>query len=232
MRVAEEGRPTLVNLIFVGDSITFGQYVDPNLRWTSLIAHRFDETFAETSVHVFTANRSAPGDTTRMALEKFPADVQRWSPDILFIDYGMNDCNCWSTDHGVPRVSEAAFRANLQEMIARGRVFGASEIILATKTRSLKRKVMLNGLRYEDANTRYSEIIREVAGEANVTLFDPRRSFDALSVDALAEKLLPYPDVIHLSPKGHAWYAELSWPILRAAVNAILGAKAAAGISA
>ena len=39
----------------------------------------------------------------------------------------------------MPRVSEAAFIANLIEMIERGRVFGAREIILATNHRTLRR---------------------------------------------------------------------------------------------
>lgn len=219
---------TLVNLVYVGDSITFGQYVDPKLRWTSLIDSQFYREYESSPVHVFSSNRSGPGDTTRMGLEKFPADVQRSAPDVLFIDYGMNDCNCWSTDHGLPRVSEAAFRANLLEMVARGRVFGASQVILATKSRSLKRKVMLSGEAYEDANGRYSQIIRDVAQEAKATLFDVRPFFDRLGPAELEPMLLPYPDVIHLSAAGHQWYAELVWPVLHGAVEIAAAKKRAA----
>ena len=39
-------------------------------------------------------------------------------------------------------MSEAAFVANLIEMIERGRVFGASHIILATNHRTLRRNVL------------------------------------------------------------------------------------------
>jgi lysophospholipase L1-like esterase len=221
--------PCLVRLVYTGDSITFGQYVDPKIRWTSLVDNRLTQQYSETPVHIFMLNKSGPGDTTRMGLEAFPANCQRTQPDVLFIDFGMNDCNCWSTDHGMQRVSEPAFRANLYEMIARGRRFGAKRIILPTKTRSLKGKLMLSGQYYEEANARYCQIIREVAADTGVIAPDPRKAFEALSVKQLEEYLLPYPDHIHLSPAGHVFYADFIYPFVDKAIKEVIQEKAKEG---
>ena len=43
----------------------------------------------------------------------YPYDVQSHEVDVLVVGFGMNDCNYWMTDKGVPRVSQNAFRANL-----------------------------------------------------------------------------------------------------------------------
>ena len=49
--------------------------------------------------------------------------MQELEPDVMTLQFGLNDCNCWETDRGLPRVSEEAFRANLIEMIERARLF-------------------------------------------------------------------------------------------------------------
>src|ERR1044072_1891775 len=113
-----------LHVVHMGDSITEGQYIDPSVRWTSLIARRLAERFGED--RFVSVNSGISGETTRLGLERYPRDVQERQTGLLTIQFGLNDCNCWETDHGVPRVSEAAFTANLIEMIERGRVFGAS----------------------------------------------------------------------------------------------------------
>ena len=104
----------------------------------------------------------------------------------MTIQFGLNDCNCWETDRGLPRVSEAAFVANLVEMIERGRVFGASEIVLSTNHRTLRRDVLPCGDVYEDRNAHYSETVREVADETGVVLCDIRAAFEPFGDEELA----------------------------------------------
>src|SRR5262245_35641801 len=137
-----EGEPCLVNLIYVGDSIIFGASVDPARRWTSLVSERLMRRYLDTVVHVYSVKRGVSGATTRNGLEEFPKSVQQESPDIVVLQFGLNDCNCWATDRGLPRVSEAAFRANLTEMVTRARHFGASEVVLVNNHRTLRSKVM------------------------------------------------------------------------------------------
>jgi lysophospholipase L1-like esterase len=222
----EAGRIVLVHM---GDSITFGQHIDPDVRWTSLIASRLAASYEGSGVELVSINSGVSGDTTRMGLERFPAAVQAHRPDVVTIQFGLNDCNCWQTDAGIPRVTEAAYEANLLEMIARSRRFGARQVILATNHPTLRRGEMVSGEVYEEANARYSEIARGVAVAAAVTLCDIRFAFAGLSDAELADLLLPMPDVLHLSEAGNRLYADAIWPIIQTAVGTI--AKPPARIS-
>jgi lysophospholipase L1-like esterase len=202
----------------MGDSITFGQHIDPTLRWTALIENRWRQVHDdEPAIRFF--NRGVSGETTRMGLERFPRDVQDLTPTVMTLQFGMNDCNCWETDGGVPRVSPAAFTANLVEMIDRARLFGAKEIVLATNPKSLRRTALLSGELYDEANRHYSELVRGVAIETSVTLCDIRAAFARFSDDELRTLVLPAPDLLHLSPSGNALYADTIWPYLQAAIT-------------
>ena len=210
----------LDTVVYMGDSITFGQYLDPSVRWTALIDQRLGERFPGVELRSF--NRGISGETTRMGLERFPRDVQELRPDVMTLQFGLNDCNCWETDEGLPRVSEAAFRANLIEMIERARRFGARAIVLSTNHRTLRRDVLPSGEVYEDGNERYSEIIREVAAETGVDLCDIRAVFEPFDDEQLAATLLPEPDLLHLSEEGNAIYAAAIWPHVERAVASLL----------
>lgn len=209
-------------LTHMGDSITYGQYIDSKFRWTSLVAKWLNEMQLNAPVRVKSVNRGVSGETTRLGLERFPTDVQELNPDILTLQYGLNDCNCWETDRGLPRVSKEAFRSNLIEMITRARRFGARQIILANNHKTLRDKVMLNGERYEDANAAYGEILREVAIHTNVKFCDIREAFEKRSIDELERLLLPYPDQLHLSVEGNQLYAKTIWPYIRNAVEVVI----------
>jgi lysophospholipase L1-like esterase len=210
-----------ITVVHMGDSITFGQYLDPALRWTTLIEDQLHDAFgADVEIRAF--NRGISGETTRMGLERFPRDVQDLRPDVMTLQFGLNDCNCWVSDEGLPRVSEAAFRANLVEMIERARRFGARAIVLATNHRTLRRDTLPSGEVYEDANERYSGIVRDVAAETGVDLCDIRAAFDPFDDERLAAMVLPAPDLLHLSEEGNAVYADAIWPHVEQATSAAL----------
>jgi lysophospholipase L1-like esterase len=205
--MGQQTLPRAVTIVFMGDSITFGQYVYPELRWTSLVGNALIADYLRTPVNFHILNRGVSGETTRQGLERFPADVQQHRPDIMTLQFGLNDCNCWVTDGGLPRVSEAAYRANLIEMIERARRFGASRIILSTNHPTLRHKVLLSGDSLETRRRRYNDNVREVASLTGVELCDVEEGFAHLDDRELARMLLPYPDLLHLSIEGHGLYA-------------------------
>jgi lysophospholipase L1-like esterase len=209
----------VLRVVHMGDSITEGQGVDPSVRWTSIIERNLKSEFGADAIK--SINSGISGETTRMGLERYPRDVQELNPDLFTLQFGMNDCNCWETDRGVPRVSEAAFRANLIEMILRARHFGARHVILATNPCSLRTSVVLpSGAIYEDRNARYSDIVREVAIETEVELCDIREAFAAVGEDALRNLLDP--DLLHLSVAGNEFYAETIWPLISRAAAPLI----------
>jgi lysophospholipase L1-like esterase len=204
----------------MGDSITAGQYVPGPDRWTTRVEQRLHAKFG--TANITTMTRGVSGETTRMGLERFPAAVQVEKPDVVTIQFGLNDCNCWQSDQGLPRVSLAAFKANLSEMVDRSRRFGANEVILLTNNRTLRPAPMVSGEAYEHANERYSEAIREVAVEADTRLCDVQRAFISFSDQELDLLLLPAPDRLHLSAAGHVFYGDIVCPVVEAAVDTMV----------
>jgi lysophospholipase L1-like esterase len=206
----------------MGDSITFGQYIEPSLRWTDIIKSDLEKKFLSTDKHLNFLNCGVSGETTVMGLLRFARDVQENKPNIMTLQFGLNDCNCWLTDKGLPRVSASCFKANLMEMVTRAKHFGCQSIILVTNHVTLRDGLMLNGERYEDANARYSKIIRDVAKETQVSLCDIRSIFEQFSKNELKEFLLAHPDLLHLSTKGHQVYARAILPFIEKAIDEVL----------
>src|SRR5260370_2265513 len=209
-----------VRVVCMGDSVTFGQHISPVKRGTTHLEHHLPDRFGASKVDVI--NRGVSGETTRMGLERFPASVQNEEPDAVTIQFGMNDCNCWQTDHGLPRVRLTAFRENLIEMVERSRKFGAREVILATNHRTIRLSPMVSGEAYEEANARYSEALREVAHVTESHLCDIQPAFPELPDRELDPMLLPAPDLLHLSEEGNRFYAGVITPFVERAVDAVM----------
>lgn len=207
-----------MTVLFMGDSITAGQYVETPLRWTDLVEAQFRDA-AHAAAEVSFVNCGVSGDTTRTGLERFPRDVQSRSADVVTIQFGLNDCNCWATDGGLPRVSVAAFRANLVEMIQRARRFGTREIIVCTTHPTLREAPLSSGQTLNDARRSYDAAARDVAREQGTALCDVDHVFSALHQPELSAHLLPAPDLLHLSPIGHERYAAAIGPLVVLAVD-------------
>ncbi len=57
--------PRAVVVAFMGDSITAGQYIDPDLRWTALVSNALLREYLATPVNFHVLNRGVSGETTR-----------------------------------------------------------------------------------------------------------------------------------------------------------------------
>lgn len=170
-----------MKVVCIGDSITAGQFQD--VAWPSLLTGH--------DVH----NAGVSNDTTRLGLERFPTDVQERKPDAVVIQFGLNDCNRWETDNGLPRVSLRAWEANLIEMVERCRVFDARPF-LCTITPSHKSK------QHAAAVVSYDSALRDVANLMDVPIVDVRAAFrdhDGLLMD----------DGVHLTVAGHEQFASV-----------------------
>ena len=219
------------SIVFMGDSITEGQYIHYSLRWTEIVVNKLRKSLASEIntdlLHFF--NRGISNQTTRQGLERFPNDVQVLAPKVMTLQFGLNDCNCWVSDLGLPRVSESAYCYNLLEMIERARTFGVDHIILSTNHPTLRlqplpsRKTGGGGLQsLEDRRKIYNDIVREVAVKSSVILCDIDKAFSGLDRSELSELLLAEPDLLHLSAKGHEKYAATMFePLLQSVSKTI-----------
>lgn len=218
---------TSLRTTFFGDSICVGQGVSIHSGWVTRIAAMLDEMVAKSGREIVVTNASVNGNTTRQALERMPYDVQSQGVDVLIIQFGMNDCNYWKTDKGLPRVSPDAFKANLHEIITRGQKFGAKHIFLHTNHPTTRNKINFpdSNITYEESNKEYNSIIRSVAyercGEIHFT------DIESLIIEStgggnelIAKTLLK--DELHLSKYGHDLYFKFVSKKISSIVNEIL----------
>ena len=199
----------MVNLVFFGDSVCFGQYVSLHKCWVTKVAQKLAETLGEDAVCV--TNSSVNGNTTRQALERMSYDLSGLKPDILTVQFGLNDCNKWDTDRGAFRVSPAAFHANLEEIVLRADIFGVKTTILTTNHPTLRPK------EYEDGNKLYNKTIRSIAHLRGIPLLDIETYF---TVNDIEGHVLP--DGLHLNEHGHQVYFKQVYPIIERRVKELL----------
>lgn len=179
-----------MKIVAFGDSITYGDTGDHKQphprRWTTLLAEKTGHEVV---------NKGVNGDTTRLALERFPKDVQESGADVVLIQFGYNDCNHWDTDHGLPRVSLGAFRENLHEMCDRARRFNIHPFVIPLHYSSR--------IGYRNWQEDYATVAQQFARE-NPNLW---------ATGGLEPFRLELPDGLHLSPADNETYADwiASW---------------------
>ncbi len=203
-----------MKFIIFGDSISVGQYVFPHMTWASRLSRMIEKMSTASGKEMLVQVEAVNGRTTRQALEDIPVEVQKHAPDIVMVQFGMNDCNYWITDQGLPRVSKGAFYQNLNEIIDRCFNFNARHIFLNTNHPSA-RNFPLDAqpeISYQNSNEAYNQIIRDVAAEypkEKLTLTDMESIFlnDFQVNSTVAESfVLPEPDLLHLNLEGHDMY--------------------------
>jgi lysophospholipase L1-like esterase len=223
MAVAEDTAREL-RFAFFGDSICVGQGVSPHKTWAARLSVQVEAQLAAAGRRVCVLNPSINGDTTRKALERIAFDIQAAGVDAILVQFGLNDANRWETDRGLPRVSEAAFAANIEEIVARARAFGAGPVLLNTNHPTTRdaHNFPHHPATYEAGNRRYNEIIRDVAArDGKIVLTDIEAAFLQRTSAGVPLANLLLADGLHLSEAGHNLYLELLAPPVLAAARQI-----------
>lgn len=205
----------MLNIIIFSDSIGTGQYISLNYNWAALMSEQLSKDFGE---GVIITNSSANGRTTRQALEVMQYEVLSKKPDILIIQFGLNDCNIWADANGMSRVSERAFHANLLEMAERAMRADINKIFLITN-----HPVLVDNSEYDFRTAVYNCTIREAVKAAEIILLDIGKAFIRAGLSDLSSLLLK--DGIHLSKKGHSLYYDFIYPKIKKAALGMLYAK-------
>jgi lysophospholipase L1-like esterase len=209
-----------IKIAFFGDSITYGQGVSPYKTWVTRLSSDF-ETWLGNKIVV--SNCGINGNTTRQALERMPYDVQSHGVDIIFIQFGLNDCNYWDSDGGLPRVSPKAFEANLYEIAERSRTFGAKLIFMHTNHPTNK-KMNKPDADYQENNKFYNIITRKVANSLDdVILVDFEKECESLIASGryTVEDIL-LKDGLHLSQIGHDIYYDTLHPLVKNCISTFI----------
>lgn len=224
-----------VRVFFFGDSICFGQGVSIHKGWVTRISAESSSLGHSMGTQIVVINASVNGNTTRQALERMPYEIQSQHADILIVQFGLNDSNYWESDRGLPRVSPGAFRANLEEIVARAFNFHTHAVVLNTNHPVLKQHGAVGHTtrKYSESVAEYNEIIRVVASSCrnrfNVILSDIESAFLEHARGNSGEiRNLLLPDLVHLSEAGHHLYFSVTYPLVRKCIEALAGARSPA----
>lgn len=124
-----EGMPHKMKIITFGDSTTAPRTVDghPIATYSDILRDAFEPYDVEV------VNKGVPGDTTEMAMARFDQDVVKQRPDIVVVQFGINDStvDVWKTPPATePRVSLDDYSKNLLSIIHALKAQGATAILM------------------------------------------------------------------------------------------------------
>ena len=216
-RSAPGGSPrNRLTLVALGDSTTAiddwsGQGIESyaELLPASLAAH---------GIEARVVNAGVGDTTTRDARERLDRDVRAFSPDLMVVQFGINDS--W-IDAGEgrrePRLARAEYRDNLVFIVRTLKADGSRIVLLTPNPVRWDRpeEIAVFGTHpglLDTADERglnglldlYAETVREVAREEHVPLVDVHRAFEAYgdAPDQSIRELLIAGDGIHPSAAG------------------------------
>lgn len=221
-----KAKSKLIKIYLFGDSICYGQLISSHQTWASHLAREL-ESRNNADREFLTQNTGVNGNTSRQALERMRYDITSHLPDFILVQFGMNDCNYWETDFGIPRVSQNAFVANLEEIIKRAFSAGVKHCFLATNHPSNKGTFKaISTITYDKSNAEYNELIREVyksmiASGVPITLIDNEANFEKYLAENQSINLsdLLLEDGVHLSELGHKLYIDYAVFIITSKVS-------------
>ncbi|MEZ5414695.1 MAG: exo-alpha-sialidase [Opitutaceae bacterium] len=180
-----------------------------------LIQARLDHTVA---------NRGVPANTTTDALARFESDVLALNPELVVIQFGLNDAavDVWRDPPATgPRVPVDRYSANLRHMVETLQARGCA-VVLMTPNRMYWSPLLLE--RYakppydpaapETFNARieaYADAMRALAIERRVPLIDINQAYldSGDPRQFLLQRCMQHP-----SDRGHALVADLLAPVV------------------
>lgn len=182
-----------INLVFHGHSVPTGYttrgVIDRSNSYPYKTLKKVNDFYPYSVVNTITT--SIGGEQAEQGAKRFKDEVLNHRPDVLFIDYGLNDRSI-----GLER-AKAAWEQMIQEALQFG-----TKVILLTPTPDLKEDIASN----ETPLAKHSTQIRDLAKKYNVGLVDSYKLFKDL---AAIQPLIGYMSQNnHINQKGHQFVAD------------------------
>ncbi len=182
-----------VNLVFHGHSVPSGYFVTPEVNsiesYPYLTFRNVKASYPYAVVNSIVT--SIGGEQSEQGAERFEVEVLTHEPDVLFIDYALNDRSI-----GLERAKVA-----WEKMIHHAKAYG-TKVILMTPTPDLKEDIDSPGAEL----AKHSEQIRELANKHKIGLVD---SYALYKTIAESEDLKAYmAQNNHINEKGHQVVAD------------------------
>ena len=193
------------NIVCFGDSITQGQGLAENHRWTARLAFLLEERFPG-RFDVF--NKGVGGNTTALALDRIQTDVVPLLPAIVLIEFGINDAYVYPWCR-TPRVGLKDFRANLEEIIRQVVSQGGHPRLIINHPVTRRRDLhpQGNGKSIASNLRAYHGAVHDVSNAKSVECLNIP---ELLIRKRIASAGLLAEDGVHLSNQGNRIYAGLA----------------------
>ena len=177
-----------INMVFHGHSVPTGYFETPNVNtlasYPYLTLKNVKKIFPYAVVNSITT--SIGGEQSEQGAERFEKEVLTHRPDVLFIDYALNDRGI-GLEH-----AKKAWEKMIEEAIAYG-----TKVILMTPTPDLREDI----LSPNSELAKHSGQIRQLAEKYKIGLVDSYMLFKEI---AKAEDLKTYmAQGNHINEKGH-----------------------------
>ena len=184
-----------ITIVCHGHSVPAGYTATPQVDTFAAYPHlwhcRLKERFPWSVINVITTAIGV--EHAEQGAARFAADVLRLRPDLVTIDYGLNDRGL-----GLERA-----RSAWERMITDARASGVPLILL---TPTWDTWAGARGVRREDALAEHAAQIRDLAARAEVGLADAYSAFERYLAGGNLEDLLSWPN--HPNGRGHALVAD------------------------
>lgn len=199
-----------MHVVFFGDSICRGCGAKPGEGWVERLAAAFPD--------IRVSNAGVDGDITTEALLRMARDVEALHPDIVYFQFGLNDCSWWCRQPGRPWVTPERYAANLREMAERSLRCGAGTVLAGTShlpacpggDEAAQDFAQMNHSR---RTALYNAIMRKtLTGSPGVRIVDLERALPSGTRIVL-------PDGVHLNETGNALYADIVGRVLEAVLQ-------------
>ena len=201
--------------------VAFGDSTTAPRGRSKVYTHLLQKRLPAKGVPARVRNAGVPADTTATARARFDRDVLGRRPDIVIVQFGINDAmvDVWKGAKQ-PRVAPDIYRKNLLYFVETLRSRGAAVVLMTPnpmrwtdKTRELYAKPPYDPDDPEGFNvvlTGYVEIVREIAEKEKLPLIDVFEAFQEFAGGP--EELLD--DGMHPNNAGHELIADLLVPAI------------------
>ena len=209
--------PKRLRIVAFGDSTTFTR---DGVR--QVYAQRLAEELPRRGVVATVINRGVPSNDTALALARIDRDVVSEKPDLVIVQFGINDSavDVWKSPRPTrPRIELADFRTNLDKIVQIVRRSGAAIVLMTPNpvrwTETMKEMYGHPPYKPDDPDgfnvlvKDYAQAVRDIARREKVPLVDVYQAFTdhgggpKHSVDELLE------DGVHPGDRGHEIVARL-----------------------
>lgn len=183
-----------IHIVFHGHSVPSGYFKTPKVNllaaYPQLVYREIAHHYPYAVINVITT--AIGGENSLGGMERFEKEVLNHRPDVLFIDYGLNDRGI-----GI-EASEKAWRNMIEKSLSLG-----IKIILLTPTPDWSESILTP----QALLAKYSEMIRKLATEYKIGLVDSYALFKEKVQQG--NDLKDYmSQANHLNEKGHVLVAK------------------------